>query len=242
CVVAIAVGTAWLFPSITNHWSQRIFAAQNSDSDRDPTTITRIAEIRDQYDQVTASAETLLFGKGYGHVYRYSPIYFPYVRETFSKADYFDTSDWVAGHNFWVYQLYAEGVVFGACMPIAVLAALVAAGFAFRRWHRIAPREPLLMPFSMAILMLAALPGASIGGNPLGPRFSGLMYGVALGLVVALYSQLHYRIDVQRRRAQADPYSHPPQRPRRHERTEPAFRPPAPAPAPLTPYATPEPR
>ncbi|SDB83339.1 sulfite exporter TauE/SafE family protein [Paraburkholderia lycopersici] len=233
-VVALGVGTAWLFPSITNHWTQRVTAAQNSESDRDPTTVTRIAEMRDQYDQATESAQSLLFGKGYGHIYRYSPIYFQYVNQTFSKSDYFNTSDWVAGHNFWVYQLYAEGILFGACMPLAVIVALVVAGCAFRRWRRIAPRHPLLMPLSMAILVLAALPGASIGGNPLGTRFSGLVYGLALGLIVALYSQLHYRIDLVRRRQRFSP-AYP---------QEPAFRPTAPvaAPVPLTTYATPEPR
>jgi len=233
-VVALGVGTAWLFPSVTNHWTQRVTAAQNSESARDPTTVTRIAEIRDQYDQATESAESLLFGKGYGHVYRYSPIYFQYVSETFSKSDYFNTSDWVAGHNFWVYQLYAEGLVFGACMPLAVIVALIVAGCAFRRWRRIAPRHPLLMPLSMSLLMLAALPGASIGGNPLGARFSGLVYGLALGLIVALYSQLHYRIDLVRKRQRLHPsYRH-----------EPAFQPTAPAaaPVPLNAYATPEPR
>ncbi|MCP3722046.1 hypothetical protein M3I53_02710 [Paraburkholderia sp. CNPSo 3272] len=233
-VVALGVGTAWLFPSITEHWTQRVTAAQNAESDRDPTTVTRIAEMRDQYDQVTESVESVLFGKGYGHLYRYSPIYFQYVNQTFSKDDYFNTSDWVAGHNFWVYQLYAEGIVFGGCMPLAVIVALIVAGRAFRRWHRIAPRHPMLMPLSMALLVLAALPGASIGGNPLGTRFSGLVYGLALGLIVALYSQLHYRIDLQRKRQRLHPsYGR-----------EPAFRPTAPAaaPVPLTTYATPEPR
>ena len=239
-IVALGVGTAWLFPSITNHWTQRVTAAENQDSDRDPTTVTRIAEMRDQYDQVMESGQSLLFGKGYGHVYRYSPIYYPYVSETFSKSDYFDASDWVAGHNFWEYQFYAEGLVFGACMPLAVIVALVVAGCAFRRWHRIAPRHPLLMPLSMSILVLAALPGASIGGNPLGTRFSGLVYGIALGLIVALYSQLHYRIDLVRRRQHLHPsYQHA-----RHEHAEPVFRPTAPpaAPVPLNTYATPEPR
>ncbi|MEM5312193.1 hypothetical protein [Paraburkholderia sp. JHI869] len=233
-VVALGVGTAWLFPSITEHWTQRVTAAQNAESDRDPTTVTRIAEMRDQYDQVTESVESVLFGKGYGHLYRYSPIYYQYVNQTFSKDDYFNTSDWVAGHNFWVYQLYAEGIVFGFCMPLAVIVALIVAGNAFRRWRRIAPRHPLLMPLSMALLVLAALPGASIGGNPLGTRFSGLVYGLALGLIVSLYSQLHYRIDLQRKRQRLQPsYGR-----------EPAFRPTAPAaaPVPLNTYATPEPR
>lgn len=230
CIAAIAGTTAWLFPAITNHWSQRVFAAQNTDSDRDPTTITRLAEIRDQYDQVTSSTESLLVGKGYGHIYRYSPIYFPYVQDTISEQDYYAISDWVAGHNFWVYQIYAGGILFGICLPLAVIVALVRAGIAYRRWHRIAPRHPLLMPFGLSILLLAGLPASSIGGNPLGPRFSGLVYGVALGLVVALYGQLHYRIEVLRRR----------------QRFEPAFRQPAPPPAPVpapamaqfNPYAT----
>ncbi|WP_051381297.1 hypothetical protein [Paraburkholderia mimosarum] len=233
-VVALGVGTAWLFPSITQHWTQRVTAAQNSESDRDPTTVTRIAEMRDQYDQVTGSKTTLLFGMGYGHVYRYSPIYFQYVNQTFSKDDYFNTNDWVAGHNFWVYQLYAEGLLFGACLPLAVIVALIVAGCAFRRWRRIAPRHPLLMPLSMSILVLAALPGASIGGNPLGTRFSGLVYGLALGVIVALHSQLHYRIDLVRKRQRLQPWY----------RHDPAFQPTAPAaaPVPLNAYATPEPR
>ncbi|QGZ60665.1 hypothetical protein [Paraburkholderia acidisoli] len=225
-VAGLGLGASYFFPSVTEHWTQRVTAAQNSDSDRDPTTITRIAEMRDQYDQVTSSAESLLFGKGFGHWYRYSPIYYPYVRETFSKADYFDTKDWVAGHNFWVYQFYAEGIVFGLLMPVAVLVAIVVGSFGFRRWHRIAPRDPLLMPLSMSILLLAALPATSIGGNPLGPRFSGLVYGIALGLLVSLYSQLHYRLDVVRARHRARPAFRP------YPSVEPTYRPPAPA-APL---------
>jgi hypothetical protein len=50
-----------------------------------------------------------------------------------------------------------------------------------------------------AILMVAALPATSIGGNPLGPRFAGLVFGVALGLMISMHAHLH-RMHVARTR------------------------------------------
>lgn len=39
------------------------------------------------------------------------------------------------------------------------------------------------LPVSFGMLV------TTVGGNPLGPRFSGLVYGLALGLLVAAYSK-----------------------------------------------------
>ena len=225
--IAVIAGIgAWTAPDVASHWTQRVFAAKETAADRDPTTITRLAEMRDQYDQVTSSASTLLFGEGYGHEYRYSPVYLPDLQGQISEQDFYAIRDWTAGHNFWVYQLFAGGLVFGIGLPLAMIGALLRAAFACRRWRRLAPREPMLAPFGRAVMLLAALPATSIGGNPLGARFSGLVYGVALGLAVGMYAQLHYRFEMRRK----------------HQRVEPAAdRPPMPA-APLNPFATPEPR
>ncbi|PXW29157.1 hypothetical protein [Paraburkholderia caballeronis] len=205
CIALIAASSAWFAPEVADHWAQRVFAAKQTSAGRDPTTITRLAEMRDQFDQVTSSAGTLLFGEGYGHEYRYSPIYLPDLQGQISEKDFYAIQDWTAGHNFWVYQLFAGGIVFGIGLPVAVLGALLRAGFACRRWRRVAPRDPMLGPFGRAVMLLAAMPATSIGGNPLGARFSGLVYGVALGLTVALYAQLHYRLDVVRERKRAEP-------------------------------------
>jgi hypothetical protein len=48
-----------------------------------------------------------------------------------------------------------------------------------------------------SLLLLAALPATSIGGNPLGPRYSGLVFGVALGLLVATYTRLSYAMQLR---------------------------------------------
>jgi hypothetical protein len=227
CIAVVIGGTAMISPEITFHWTQRLFAAEATQSDRDPTTLTRLAEMRDQYDEVTSHASTLLLGEGYGHSYRYSLAYLPYLEEQISVKDYYAIDEWTAGHNFWVYQLFAGGLIFGVMLPAAILIVLTRTAFAYRRWRRVAPREPMLAPFGRAVMMLAAFPAASIGGNPLGARFSGLVYGLALGLSVALYVQLRYRLEVAARH--------------RHVVAEPAFHP-SPQTAPLNPFVTPEPQ
>ncbi|RKT26190.1 hypothetical protein B0G69_1928 [Paraburkholderia sp. RAU2J] len=213
-VGAVLVGmvgiVAWSFPSVAQPWTQRIFASQESVSGTDPATITRLAEMRDQYDQVTESADTLLFGEGYGHYYRYSPVYLPYLADSFSEQDFYAINEWAAGHNFWVYQFFAGGLVFGIAMPLAMLAALAICVFSYRHWRSIVPNAPLLPVLGRAVMLFAALPATTIGGNPLGSRFSGLIFGVALGLMIATYARLQRALPASTMRTTRAPA--PPQR------------------------------
>jgi hypothetical protein len=189
-VVATVAGAAALMPGVSAHWTQRIFASKETEAGVDPTTITRLAEIKYQYDQVTSSTVSLLAGEGYGHMYRYSPSYLPDLQGQMSAKDFFAIREWVAGHNFWVYQLFAGGLLFGIGMPLAILYALYKGSLAHREWRRRMPNLLYLPVLGRSILLLAALPATSIGGNPLGPRFSGLVFGVALGLLVATYARI----------------------------------------------------
>ena len=193
----VAVSAAAIFPEVAEHWTQRVFASKETTSGRDPTTITRLAEMKDQYDQVVSSPTSLLAGKGFGHFYHYSPDYLPYLAGQISRKDFFAIKEWAAGHNFWVYQLFAGGLIFGIGLPVAVLYALYCGVAAFRSWRRIRPDAPYLPIMGRSILLLAALLATSIGGNPLGPRFSGLVFGVALGLLVSMYSRLSLSIKRQ---------------------------------------------
>jgi len=159
--------------------------------------------MRDQYDQVSASPETLLFGAGYGHYYRYSPVYLPDLAGQFSKQDFYAINEWAAGHNFWVYQLFAGGLVFGIAMPLATLGALAVCFFAYRYWRKVVPNAPMLPVFGRAIMLFAALPATSIGGNPLGPRFSGLVFGIGLGLMIATYTRLQLALPARANRVRS---------------------------------------
>ncbi|CAB3638183.1 hypothetical protein [Paraburkholderia rhynchosiae] len=203
-VLAGVAGLAMLaVPNVGEHWTQRIFASEETVSGKDPTTITRLAEMRDQYDQVTASPETLLFGAGYGHYYRYSPAYLPDLAGQFSKKDFYAINEWAAGHNFWVYQFFAGGLVFGIAMPLATLGALGVCFFSYRYWRSVVPDAPMLPVLGRAIMLFAALPATSIGGNPLGPRFSGLVFGIGLGLMIATYVRLQRALPARARRMRA---------------------------------------
>ena len=212
-VGAVLAGIAGIaavsYPEVAQHWTQRIFASEETASGKDPTTITRLAEMRDQYDQVTASADTLLFGEGYGHYYRYSPVYLPDLAGQLSEKDFYAINEWPAGHNFWVYQLFAGGLLFGIGMPLATLAALAICVFSYRYWRSVVPGAPLLPVLGRAIMLFAALPATSIGGNPLGPRFSGLVFGVALGLMIATHARLQRALPARARRTPRPPYRRP---------------------------------
>jgi hypothetical protein len=218
---AMVVGAASFFPSVAAQWTTRINASKNTESGRDPTTITRLAELKDQYDQVTSSAGTLLFGEGYGHYYRYSPDYLPALVGQMSDKDFYAIKEWGSGHNFWVYQLFAGGLLFGLGLPIALVYSLYRCCIAYRRWRDVAPGAPDLPVMGRAILLLAAMPAQSIGGNPLGNRFSGVVFGVALGLMIAMHVQLQRKLAPYTRRGGSPAPSPAPQAP--PERQEPRF-------------------
>jgi hypothetical protein len=196
-MLAMTFAAAEMFPGVAEHWTQRIFASQETTSGRDPTTITRLAEMKDQYDQTVSSATSLLAGKGYGHIYRYSPTFLPDLAGQMSAKDFYAIQEWAAGHNFWMYQIFAGGLLFGIGLPAAVLYALYRGSRAYRSWRRTAPDMLYLPVMGRALLVLAALPATSVGGNPLGNRFSGLVFGLALGLLVATYARLAHAIHLR---------------------------------------------
>jgi hypothetical protein len=205
---AMVAASAAFFPGVAEHWSQRLNFAKATESGRDPTTITRLAEMKDQYDQTTSDTLAVLVGKGYGHDYRYSPTYLPDLAGQFTKKDFYAIKEWAAGHNFWVYQLFAGGILFGIALPAAVLWALYRGSMAYRSWRNRAPDAMYLPVLGRALLVVAALPATSVGGNPLGNRFSGIVFGVALGLLVAAFARIAHAMRTQsvNRRSFRTPY------------------------------------
>jgi hypothetical protein len=155
--------------------------------------------MRDQYDQVTASPSSLLLGMGYGHWYRYSPTYLWALAGQMTAKEFYQIHEWGAGHNFWVYQLFSGGLLFGIGLPAAILYAAVRGSIAYRRWRRVAPDMPFLPVMGRGLMMVMSLLAMSIGGNPLGPRFSGLVFGFGLGMLVACYARLSQAAPARRR-------------------------------------------
>ncbi|WP_133300362.1 hypothetical protein [Paraburkholderia lacunae] len=186
---AVAAGVVSFLPSVLDHWSQRIFFAETTQSGEDPTTLSRLAELQDQYDQATSTVTSLMTGMGYGHHFGYSENYVLRMLEFSKRADLESVNAWQAGHNFWVYQFFAGGILFGVALPAALLYALYRCSMTYRRWRRVMPGAVFLDDMGSYLMVVAGMIATTVGGNPLGPRFSGLIYGLALGLLVAGHSK-----------------------------------------------------
>jgi hypothetical protein len=208
---AMATASASFFPSVAQQWMQYMSFAKDAPAARDPVAIAHLAEMKDQVDQTTASGLSTIVGMGYGHDYRYSPSYLQDLAGQISEQDFYAFRKWTAGHDFWVYQFFAGGVLFGLALPLAVLWALWRGSMAYRAWRHRAPDAPHLPVLGRALFVLAALPATSIGGNPLGERFSGIVFGVALGLVVASYARIAHTMHM--RAAEASGQQPPPRPP-----------------------------
>ncbi|WP_155627785.1 hypothetical protein [Burkholderia vietnamiensis] len=187
-------GVTWMIsPSVLEHWSQRIFFSETTSNGKDPTTLSRLAEIQDQYDQVTSDVQNFVFGMGYGHEFHFSQSYFYDLLATraFSQDIIKNRDSWEAGHNFWVYQLFSGGIAFGTVLPIAILAGFLLSAFKYKRANRMPHNEEHLDSLGRYLMVTAGMIVTTIGGNPLGPRYSGLIYGLAFGLMLASYSRLY---------------------------------------------------
>ncbi|MGF7135436.1 hypothetical protein P3T40_006944 [Paraburkholderia sp. EB58] len=192
-VVALAgvvmIGAELVFPSVLDHWTQRIFFAESTKSGKDPTTLTRLAEMEDQYDQVTSTGTSMFLGMGYGHHFGYAKDYIPELEDIATRQNLEDMDAWEAGHNFWVYQFFAGGILFGTVLPIALLYALYRCSVSYRRWRRAIPNAVFLPNMGRYLMVVSGMVVTTIGGNPMGARYSGLIYGLALGLLVAAHSK-----------------------------------------------------
>lgn len=193
--VIVVAATSVIAPTVLSKWSDRIFVFETTSNGKDPTTLSRIAEMEGQYDQVTSSAQNLVLGMGFGHEYRFAQKYFNdlVATQAFSGDGLKKRDSWEAGHNFWVYQLYSGGIAFGMALPITILLACVLCALKYRRARGIPRNIENLDSLGRYLMVTAGMLATTIGGNPLGPRYSGIIYGLAFGLMIAAFSQLSSR-------------------------------------------------
>ncbi|MCX4149419.1 MULTISPECIES: hypothetical protein [Paraburkholderia] len=183
---AVAGGTAVLAsPNLADMWEQRIFLFQQDKNGIDPTTLTRVAEAQNQYDQVTSSLSSTVIGEGYGHPYRYAQEYISELAPYLGQARLDAMSVWEGGHNLWVYQLFAGGILFGLAFPGALLYGCYRCARSYKRSYRSAVATQFMRNSGRHLIMLVGFILTTIGGNPMGQRFSGLAYGLSMGLMVA---------------------------------------------------------
>lgn len=175
--------TYFAFPEVALRWVERLTMAR-SDNGMDLTTLTRLAEIDNQLAQWSASTTTIFFGKGLGATYELSAL--AGLEGLLSTDAYDGRMDWFAGHNFWVYSLFSGGLLFGIALPLAILYYFIRSAFFCRRTLS-ASSSSEIKELALGTIATSSMILATIGGNPLGARYSGLLYGVFFAVMVYRY-------------------------------------------------------
>lgn len=169
-----------IFPEIIDSWSSRFNSFGGNGFDL--TSLTRIAEINGMLEILGGSVWSIIFGVGFGREYYWAGIELDMVISVLG-SDFIGGDKFEAGHNFWIYSVYSGGLFFGLVFPAVIVTSL---------YYSIQMQVKSLYQgrnflfdcyFSLGGLSVVSFVLMTIGGNPLGPRYSGLLYGVLLAFI-----------------------------------------------------------
>lgn len=195
--IALAVfASAAVSPEVLDRWQTRVFAAEEHGVD--PTSLSRLAEIKEQLNRWSESPVSMLFGKGYGASYGWSKDLWDALIDTQAFGlDGVDLEYTVFGHNYWVSSLFSGGILFGLALPLALIYATYYGVMTSRRLLRSRFDEGTRLEISRTTLMLIATLAMTIGGNPFSYRYGPLILGAALGSMVVLLRRSEQRYAAQ---------------------------------------------
>jgi hypothetical protein len=181
-----AVFTAFLLlvsPDSVSRMADRFFSADSVGFDI--TTATRLAEIDYQLESWLADANSFLFGKGLGAAYGFGGQNIEYLYSHLG-ADGVAIDWWFAGHNFWVYSLFSQGIILGLVLPALIVFVFISSLKEIIMKNRWIGHDQESFKFiQMTFLVTSSILVSTIGGNPLGNRMFSLYIGIFLGVAVA---------------------------------------------------------
>lgn len=183
---------AIVMPDAVSRMGDRIFSSQ--DIGFDMTAATRIAEMDYQINALLSDVTSFLVGQGLGASYGFSGSALEQLIGLFGSEQE-NTDWWFAGHNFWVYSLFTQGILLGWIIPFALICGLHISWSVIKSSHSI---PILLAPIAIStsrlcLIVIVSILLSTIGGNPLGSRFLGLLIGVFLSISIAMPALSHIR-------------------------------------------------
>lgn len=185
-VLLIAVFLSLFIPSeFYDRLFERVFGSYESYG-FDVTTLSRLAELDFQIDALTDNLINLIFGLGLGAPYSFAEAYFRDLAMVMPMSELQDINWWAMGHNFWVYSLFAQGIVVGLFIPGVLLYFLFNGTILFKVLIAHRGFDDDVKFLGVGLALLAGILSTTIGGNPMGPRYSSLIFGVGLGIVMSM--------------------------------------------------------
>jgi hypothetical protein len=186
-MAAVVFGSA-VSPAVVERWEQRVFTIEKYGVD--PTTLSRLAEMKEQLDRWSSSPASILVGQGFGASYGWSQEFYDGLLDTGAfKLEGLEKHRSFFGHNYWVSSLFSGGILFGVALPIVLICAAWTGVVTARKALRRRLDEGIRLEISRAALMLVAGLAMTIGSNPLSTRYAPLLLGASLGVLVVLRRQ-----------------------------------------------------
>lgn len=174
------IGFFFLNPIFFENWLLRLTSA--SQVGFDVTSYTRLAEIDGQLNLLFSDFFNSIFGLGLGGKYFWSSEYDMYLLASVGYEDLIRDYDYV-GHNFWIYSLFANGLLFGWIFPSVVLFCFFRSFHAVRKTSNAVDRRDYSYKF-IAFCGLLFFLLMTVGGNVMGLRTGGFLVGFLIALSV----------------------------------------------------------
>jgi hypothetical protein len=183
-----------VMPDVIDRFGERIFVSQQIGFDI--TTATRIAEMEFQINAWLADIPSFLIGRGLGASYGFAGENWGKLIDLFGYAD-MQIDWWFAGHNFWVYSLFTQGVLFGWVVPFVILYGLFLSwrGYRSARYVPAVHVQSALSESRLCLLVLVSIVLGTIGGNPLGSRMLSQYIGVIISVSIAVTTSRAFKSD-----------------------------------------------
>lgn len=204
-IAAIVVGASSVIsPEVISRWEQRIFTVETLGAD--PTTLSRLAEAKEQLDRWSSGPVSILVGQGFGASYGWSKDFYDEMLATGAyDLESLDQSRSYFGHNYWISSLFSGGLLFGLAIPVMLICATAVCLRTARTMLRCRTDESARLEISRAALVVASLLVTTIGGNPFGTRYTPIVVGASLGVLVVMRRQALQRWAASLEGAQRSP-------------------------------------
>jgi len=186
-LAAIALPILMFFiPEVISRFGERIFSSEVAGFD--VTSATRIAEIDYQLNAWLSDIPSFLIGKGLGASYGFSGESLDQLVYLFgNEVAYIDW--WFAGHNFWVYSLFSQGILLGWFIPLLILATLFVTlkNIVSKRIYSVVEScKSISSAVKLCFLVFSSIALSTIGGNILFNRMFAEYIGVFLSLAIVI--------------------------------------------------------
>lgn len=194
-VLAVVV-MAMIQPQVIDRWVFRMVDNGSGATSEDLSALMRKAEAKSMLDILSEDPETFIYGKGLGAAYYWDESYFPELFLVYPEDRHQFNSDaiYTAGHSVWTYTLFSSGII-GVCITLGsfFFCAFLSVQSAYMNSKTVLGRRSpdsyiMFLPFAA---MMATL-SESITRNPFDERFTGILFGLMLGLPQFFYNRAYY--------------------------------------------------